>query len=94
MALKWSPAALDDIERLVAFLDHHSVAAGNQAAELILQAARRLLQTPNIGRPLDNSEMRDWFAPFGASAYVLRYRIDSKNDVFIIRVWHSREDRP
>ncbi len=93
MALKWSPDALDDVERLIAFLDQYSSTAGNQAAELILQAARQLLNTPQIGRPHGSAGMREWLAPFGASAYVLRYRIDPSGDIFILRVWHSREDR-
>ena len=36
---------------------------------------------------------REVVAPFGGGAYVLRYRIDREGNVFVIRVWHSREDR-
>lgn len=31
--------------------------------------------------------------PFGAGAYVLRYKLDPAGDPIVIRVWHSREER-
>ena len=53
-----------------------------------------LKKMPLAGRLIDdNSERRDLVRPFGAGAYVLRYRIDAEGNVFILRVWHSREDR-
>jgi len=35
---------------------------------------------------------REFFIPFGASAYLLRYRIHD-DTLVVIRVWHSREAR-
>lgn len=94
MALIWSPAALDDVQQLIRFLDEatHGAAAGNRAAGLILAAADRLVEQPHIGKTT-RDDMREWFAAFGVGAYVLRYRITPAGDVLIIRVWHSREDR-
>jgi plasmid stabilization system protein ParE len=40
----------------------------------------------------DDTGRRELFIPFGAGAYVLRYRID-RDTVIVIRVWHSREAR-
>lgn len=40
----------------------------------------------------DGTGRRELILPFGAGAYVLRYKIDGE-DVVIIRAWHSREDR-
>lgn len=94
MALIWSPAALDDVQELIRFLDDATRAAttGNRAAAMILDAADRLVEQPHIGKAI-RDDMREWFAAFGVSAYVLRYKITASGDVFIIRVWHSREDR-
>lgn len=94
MALIWSPGALDDVEELIRFLDSSTgdITVGNRAASLILEAADRLVEQPHIGKPT-RDDMREWFAVFGAGAYVLRYRITPADDILVVRVWHSREDR-
>ena len=40
-----------------------------------------------------HDERLEWFARFGAGAYVLRYRLTPTGEVFILRVWHARELR-
>jgi len=41
----------------------------------IQYGANRLLELPEIGRPMeDDTGRRELFIPFGASTYVLRYR--------------------
>ncbi|GMR22257.1 MAG: hypothetical protein BMS9Abin37_0593 [Acidobacteriota bacterium] len=40
----------------------------------------------------DDTGRRELIIPFGAGAYILRYRIH-RDAVVIIRVWHSREAR-
>ena len=94
MALIWSPGALDDVQKLVEFLDSATGDAptGNRAAGLILEAANRLAEQPYIGKTI-RDDMHEWFAIFGAGAYVLRYRTTTSGDILVIRVWHSREDR-
>ena len=92
--LKWLPEALADVERLHRFLAQVSPSAAQRAAGTILDAANRHAVHPEIGKPLEDGR-REWFAPFGAGAYVLpvlRYRIDTQGCPVVIRVWHSRED--
>lgn len=93
MTVRWLPAALDDIRRLHDFLlDTDSTAAG-RAARAIRAGADRLLDSPEIGRPLaDGTGRRELVIPFGAGAYVLRYRIHD-DTVVVIRVWHGCEAR-
>ena len=38
----------------------------------------------------DDTGRRELVVPFGAGAYVLRYRVH-RDTVIIIRVWHNRE---
>jgi plasmid stabilization system protein ParE len=91
--VKWLPGAITDIERLHKFLYDKSPEAASQAAKLILHAATILKAHPLVGRPMpDATDRRELFAAYGAGAYVLRYKL-TKNDVIIIRVWHSREQR-
>lgn len=93
MRLRWLPETWDDIERLFRFLEDKNPAAAKRAVDLIIKGADNLLDTPELGaRMNDNSHRRELYLPFGAGAYVLRYRLDD-DDIIIIRVWHSRERR-
>ncbi|MFH1467109.1 MAG: type II toxin-antitoxin system RelE/ParE family toxin [Pseudomonadota bacterium] len=69
------------------------LAAARRAATAILEGAALLGEHPEAGRRLDDAR-REWFVPFAAGAYVLRSRLDPEGDPVVIRVWHSREDRP
>ncbi len=90
----WLPEALEDVERLHAFLQEKSPSAASRAAQTILDGARLLETAPEAGRPLnDDTERRELFLTFGAGAYVLRYQLDAGGTVVVIRVWHSRENR-
>jgi len=92
-ALKWSPDAKEDIDRLFEFLLVKDPFAAERAVLAIRGSARKLLDFPEAGRPMDDdTDRRELFVPFGAGAYVLRYRL-SNDDVIVIRVWHSRETR-
>lgn len=90
--VRWSAQALRDLDRLHRFLKPKSPQAASRAIAAIRQATRTLAQYPALAQPRPDG-LRDHYAPFGASAYVLRYRLDPAGDVFIIRVWHAREDR-
>ncbi len=93
MKLRWLPEAWQDIERLYDFLLQQNPGAAADAVEVILGGSERLLDMPDIGRPMTDGEgRRELFIAFGMGAYVLRYRIDG-DAVVIIRVWHSREHR-
>jgi plasmid stabilization system protein ParE len=47
-----------------------------------------------MGWPLsDGTGTRELFVRFGGSGYAIRYRRTARGEVFILRVWHSRERR-
>ena len=93
MTLLWLPEALEDVERLFAFLLEKDAAAAERAVGEISTSAGSHQDLPEIGRPMDDDTgRRELVVPFGAGAYVLRYRIHDET-VVIIRVWHSREAR-
>ena len=93
MELLWLPEALEDVDRLYEFLAKIDARAADNALDCIAEAAQRLLEHPELGRRMrDDRERREWVAPFGAGAYVLRYRLMG-SAVVIVRVWHSREWR-
>lgn len=92
--LLWLPEALEDLERLHAFLREASPEAAAKAAKHILAGADQLQRTPRIGRPMpDETSRRELYISFAAGAYVLLYKFQDESTVVIVRVWHSREDR-
>jgi plasmid stabilization system protein ParE len=93
MRIFWLPEALADLERVYDFLIEKDPAAAERAVRTIESGADRLAEFPEIGRPMgDDTGRRELFVPLGAGAYVLRYRL-YHDTVFVIRVWHSREER-
>jgi len=91
--LRWAPDALDDLERLHDFIAAHSANAAQNAIETIFSAVTTLCDFPEAGRPrASDAQFRERPVRFGAKGYVVRYRIHG-DDVIIIRVWHTREER-
>jgi len=60
----------------------------------LFSAVHSLADQPERGRPAARPGYRELIVPFGAGAYVVRYRIDlRRNAVVITRLWHGREQR-
>ena len=93
MRLVWLPEAQADIQRLYNFLRERDPRAAERAIRAIQLGAQRLLEFPHLGRRMDEeTERREVSVPFGAGAYVLRYRMHAET-IVVLRVWHSREER-
>ena len=93
MRLVWLPEAQADIQRLYNFLRARDPRAAERAIRAVQLGAQRLLEFPHLGRRMDDeTERREISVPFGAGAYVLRYRMHEET-IVVIRVWHSREER-
>lgn len=93
MKVVWLRAAQSDIRRLYDFLLEKDPAAAERAVRAIQLGARKLVEFPYVGRRMDDeTKRRELFVPFGAGAYVLRYRIHD-DTIVVIRAWHSREER-
>jgi plasmid stabilization system protein ParE len=91
--LKWLPDALDDLKRLHAFIEPHSLQAATRAVNTLIEAADTLVEFPHKGRPWDlETDFRELPVRFGARGYVIRYRC-YEDQVIIVRVWHALEYR-
>ncbi len=92
--IKWLPEAIQDFERLYYFLLDKNAEAASKAASNIINGSNLLKSSPRVGRPMpDDGDRRELFIAFGAGAYVIRYKLETKDTVTIIRIWHSRENR-
>ena len=98
MELIWLQEAQDDFERVFNFLLSANANAALKLIDQIEQASSLLKEHPFIGALMqdkvgdDDTKRRELFIPFGAGAYVIRYRVIG-DQIIIVRVWHSRELR-
>lgn len=91
MKLQWTAKAQDDLARLYDFLAEKNAASAAKAMRALVSAPERLLSQPRIGETLEGFEPREvrrWLI----GRYELRYEIRRKI-VFVLRIWHTREDR-
>lgn len=87
------PEARADLVRLADFLAGRNPDAATDAMEAILAGAGSLSTLANRGAPAMGPNARKHFVPFGRSAYVIIYQVQSER-VLITRVFHGLEDRP
>lgn len=91
MRIEWLDSAIYDLQRLRNFILPHDKDAAQRVFQLIKRAVTPLLTHPHIGKPAEDlSDFHDLVIPFGASGYVIRYRIEA-DTVFIVAIKHCRE---
>ena len=91
MDLKWTSKALSDLARLFDFLAPVNKPAAARAVQALTAAPLRLLEQPRIGQRLDEFAPRE-VRRILVGHYEVRYEIDHTT-VYILRLWHTREDR-
>ena len=89
--LRFTPAALDDLERLAAFLRASDPVAAAETLPLILNGIKVLSSHPLIGRPIDVNR-RELLIYRGRSGYVAQYSFRLASDeVVVLAIRHQRE---
>lgn len=91
MELKWTASARSDLARLYAILADKNPIAAARAVRALAAAPEKLLAQPRIGETLEEFEPREvrrWLI----GRYEMRYEIRQKT-IFILRIWHAREDQ-
>ena len=91
MRIEWLDSAIIDLQRLRNFILPHNLEAAKRAVKTIRTAISPLEENPRIGKPVEDlPDFHDIFIPFGASGYVLRYRVQD-NTIYIIAVKRCKE---
>jgi len=97
MQLRFSRRADHDLDRPYDFLIENKahVRTADRAILAIKDGAKSVQSNPEIGTALnDGSRRRELAIPFGKRAYILRYITDLQAQIiYVLRIWHSREDR-
>lgn len=91
MALRWTSNAHSDLARLYEFLAPVHPAAAIRVVRNLVAAAKRVPSRPRLGvrlREFGEREVRRIIV----GDYEIRYEL-TVTDVFILRVFHTREDR-
>ena len=88
--LRFSEQAVRDRRRLAAFLAERNPRTALRALRVITRSVSLLPRTPFMGR--ERGDHREIYVPFGASGYVVQYRVDA-DVVVVARIFHAREDR-
>ena len=89
--LRFTPAALRDLERLADFLRESDPVAAAETMPLILSGLKVLADHPLIGRPVDGRR-RELLVFRGRSGYVAQYAFRSAADeVVFLAIRHQRE---
>jgi len=90
MKIKYSPESIEDLQRVVEFVEVKNPYAARRIAIDLQEGVEKLKQFPNIGLPVlkaaDPEAIRDLYI----NNYTIRYLI-TEEVVYILRVWHHKE---
>lgn len=93
MKLVYSPEALGDLVRLREFIAEKNPAAAQRISIALLNGIEPLKQFPRLGVEVRQAPDPKTIRDLVVDRYVVRYLVTEKT-IFILRVWHHREDRP
>jgi plasmid stabilization system protein ParE len=91
MRLRWSPAALADLERFYLFLSPVNQNAAKRSIAAIRAGARKTLEHPRLGERVEEATGREVRKLF-IDRYELRYEVPA-DEIRVLRICHMREQR-
>lgn len=91
MKIKYSPESINDLERLVNFVENKNPLAARRIAIDLLEAMQKIKQFPQIGLPVSSAKSRNQIRDLYIQKYTVRYLI-TNTVVYILRVWHNKEN--
>lgn len=89
--IRWSAESDADMQRIVHFLEVKSKIVAKKTVLSLIASTERLQQHPRLGEQLfefNQTEIRR----FIAGQYEIRYQVD-RDELLILRIWHTREQR-
>ena len=91
MTIVWSPRATEHLAHLRAYIARDNPKAANRIAGTLLEAAERLAELPNLGRPGRVAGTRELVVP--GTPYVIPFRLRGDR-LEVIAVFHGRQKWP
>lgn len=91
MIISYTPEAVDDLQRLRAFIAEKNPTAAQKIAEELLTGIAMLKELPNLGRKVAKAPNPEIMRDLSVSLYIVRYLILGE-EIHILRIWHKREN--
>ena len=91
MKVKYSPESVDDLQRVVEFVEVKNPFAARRIAIDIQEGVEKLKQFPKIGLPVMKASDPDKIRDLYVGNYTARYLIADKF-IYILRIWHNKEN--
>ena len=88
--LRWTPEAIDDLDRIEMFNRHRSDTWAARVERRIFERSQSLAILPFQGRATETGQVRLLSIP--DIQYIITYRIE-ESALWIVRVHHARENR-
>lgn len=91
MKIRYSPESIDDLHRVVEFVEVKNPFAARRIAIDLQEGVEKLKQFPKIGLPVlkapDPEQIRDLYI----TNYTVRYLI-AEEIIYVLRIWHDKEN--
>ena len=91
MKITYSPEAIEDLQRVVEFVELKNPFAARRIAIDLQEGLEKLKQFPLVGLPVINAFDPEQIRDLYVSNYTVRYLVESKR-IHILRVWHNKEN--
>lgn len=92
MTITWTSAAHGDLVRLYEFLRPVNPQAAARVVQSLTEGPDLLRLQPRIGARLTEFEPRE-VRYILVGDYEIRYEVSANDDIWILRLWHTREFR-
>jgi plasmid stabilization system protein ParE len=89
--IKWTTSAERDIVKVYDFLARSNPKVAVITIKLMIEGIEKIDAFPQLGIKLDDFKPRE-VRRIIIGDYEIRYEL-TKNTIFVLRLWHSREDR-
>lgn len=92
MKVRYSPEAVGDLRRLRAFIEVKNPLAAKRAAATILQGISQLKAFSLLGTKVERAPNPEAIRDSVFGNYLARYLVH-ETEIYVLRIWHHRENR-
>jgi len=91
MKIRYSPESIDDLQRVVEFVEAKNPFAARRIAIDLQEGVEKLKQFPKIGLPVLKASDPELIRDLYISNYTVRYLITDEI-IYLLRIWHNKEN--
>lgn len=92
MKIEYTDVAINDLNRLRAFIAEHDPQAATRTAKKLITGIGGLSQQPKLGHPVMLAPNPENIRDLILGRYIVRYA-QLAHAILILRIWHHKEDR-